>query len=207
MNGVVAPESEGETIDYLRFPSPFVQKRLFNYFADELFHDVGQPYRPFEDLDAIITDNHLHLPSLLRRYEQYLQENRHWLLRDAPRRADLRVREAVYHFNLYMYLVRFLQSYDGQVLPEFPTGNGKIDLVIRYMGKVYGLELKSYANRKQYQTALGQAARYGKELQLAEITLAFFVDAIDEASRTQYEAVYRDAVSGVTVRPVFVATG
>jgi hypothetical protein len=117
------------------------------------------------------------------------------------------VREAVYHFNLYMYLARFLQSYEGQVFPEFPTGNGKIDLIIRYAGQVYGLEVKSYQDAYTYRESLWQAARYGQQLGLSEITLAFFVDAIDEASRTQYEAVYRDAVSGVTVRPVFVATG
>lgn len=47
----------------------------------------------------------LELKNLLRRYETYWRQNRTWLLRDVPRRAsDLRVYEAVYHFNLYMYL-------------------------------------------------------------------------------------------------------
>ncbi|MBU0510662.1 MAG: hypothetical protein KJ638_03040, partial [Chloroflexi bacterium] len=207
MNGVVAQESVDETTHYLKFPAPFVQKRLFNYFSNELFRYVGRLYQPFESLEDTITDDSLHIPNLLRRYERYLQENRHWLLKDAPRRTDLRIYEAVYHFNLYMYLARFLQSHRGQVFPEFPTGNGKIDLIIRYVGQMYGLEVKSYQNAFAYREALGQAAQYGKQLKLDEITLVFFVEAIDAASRTQYEAVYHDAETGVTVRPVFVATG
>ncbi len=207
MNGVVDREIVDEATYYLRFPCPFVQKRLFNYFAYDIFPEVGRLYAPFENLDDTITDEHLNIPNLLRRYANYLQENRHWLLKEAPRRTDLRVREAVYHFNLYMYLVSFLQSWKGQVFPEFPTGNGKIDLIIRYAGKVYGLEVKSYTNNHEYRIALSQAARYGQQLELDEITLAFFVEAIDAASREQYEAVYHDDETGVTVRPVFVATG
>jgi hypothetical protein len=42
---------------------------------------------------------------------------------------------------------------------------------------------------------------------LAEITLAFFVEQVDDANRTKYEAVYVDAETGVRVAPVFVQTG
>jgi hypothetical protein len=185
-----------------------VQKRLFNYFAYDLFRDVGRVYKPFEDLDDIITEHSLHVENLLRRYEVYLRENRDWLLKDAPRRkTDLRPYEAVYHFNLYMYLSRFFQHRDGQVWPEFPTGNGKLDLFIRYAGRVYGLEVKSFVNAYEYREALRQAARYGRQLGLTEMTLAFFVEAVDETNRARYEVVYEDEETGVTVTPVFVATG
>ncbi len=50
-----------------------------------------------------------------------------WLLKDAPRRADMRIYEAVYHFNLYSYLKELLETRGGKVFPEFPTGNGKIN--------------------------------------------------------------------------------
>ena len=39
------------------------------------------------------------------------------------------------------------------------------------------------------------------------MTLAFFVETIDETNRAKYEAVYEDKATGVTVRPVFVVTG
>ena len=45
-----------------------------------------------------------------------------------------------------------------------------------------------------------QAARYAQQLGLSEITLALFVEAVDDANRAKYEAVYTDAAVGVTVR-------
>jgi hypothetical protein len=206
LNGVIDIQ-ETPTRLYVKFPCPFVQKRLFNYFAHELFDDPERLYAPFEDLSDAITEERLHVPNLLRRYQRYFQANRERLLKATPRRADLRPYEAVYHFNLYMYLSRFLQRREGQVLPEFPTGNGRIDLLIRYAGRVYGLELKSFVDAYEYRAALRHAARYGRQLGLDEITLCFFVEAVDDENRAKYEALHVDAESGVSVTPVFVATG
>ena len=105
LNGVIDREEGDNNKYYVRFACPFVQKRLFNYFAYNIFPEVGRLYAPFESLEDTITSEYLHIPNLLRRYELYLKKNRDWLLKDAPRRADLRVRETVYHFNLYMYLI------------------------------------------------------------------------------------------------------
>ncbi len=207
MNGVVEREIVDSPRRYLKFPCPFVQKRLFNYFARAMFRVVGKVYEPFENLEDTITVDTLNIKNLLRRYEEYLSKNREWLLKDAPRRVDLRIYEAVYHFNLYMYLKSFFKGKGGQVHPEFPTGNGKIDLIITYAGKLYGIEVKSFTDAWGYQTALPQAARYGQQLQLSEITLALFVEAVDEANRQKYEVVYEDKETGVTVTPVFVETG
>ncbi len=107
----------------------------------------------------------------------------------------------------YLYLVRFLQRRDGQVYPEFPTGNGKIDLIIHYAGQRYGLELKSFTDSFGYQKALRQAATYGQQLGLPEISVVFFVEAIDDPNRAKYETPYVDQATGVSVSPVFVATG
>ena len=207
LNGVIDQQVEDKDKYYVRFACPFVQKRLFNYFAGAIFGEMGQLYAPFEDMSDTITDDGLNVKTLLLRYEGYLKKNRAWLLQDAPRRADLRVREAVYHFNLYMYLDKFLRQRDGQVWPEFPTGNGKLDLLARYAGRLYGLEVKSFVSAYEYRKALRQAARYGRQLGLTEITLALFVEAVDDANRARYEAVYEDEETGVTVRPVFVVTG
>jgi hypothetical protein len=206
LNGVIDWEREGPGEYTLKFPSPFVQKRLFSHFAGELFREPGRLYDPFEDLSDTITDASLDVRALLRRYERYLQRNRAWLLKDAPRRADLRIYEAVYHFNLFTFLSRFLDGYGGSAYPEFPTGNGKIDIVIRYAGQTYGLEVKSYRTPKQYREALQQAAAYGRQLGLTEIVLVCFVERVDDASRQKYEAIYLDPATGVTVRPAFVQT-
>jgi hypothetical protein len=95
----------------------------------------------------------------------------------------------------------------GQVYPEFPTGNGKVDLIIRYAGQVYGLEVKSFTDDFAYRGALKQAAGYGRQLGLTGIALALFVDYIDDEQRARYETIYQDEETGVTVTPIFVETG
>ncbi|OAD22103.1 hypothetical protein THIOM_002112 [Candidatus Thiomargarita nelsonii] len=74
--------------NYVKFPCPYIQKQLFNYFARELYHEMDGLYGPFEDLSDTITDNNLNLRQLLVRYEQYLQANRNMVLKNAPRRQD-----------------------------------------------------------------------------------------------------------------------
>ena len=211
LNGVIDWTEVSSDEYYIKFPSPFVQKRLFHAFAGDIAPNSGRLYDPFADLSDTITEDTLYVPALLRRAETYFRENRSWLFRDAPRRADLRLYEAVYHFNLYTYLRDFLRGWKGTVTPEFPTGNGadcsspKVDLIIRYAGRVYALEVKSFSNAPLYREALVQAARYAQQLGLTDITLALFIDTpVDDANRAKYEAVYTDAATGVTVRPVFV---
>ena len=205
LNGVIDREPAADGRQYVRFSCPFVQKRLFNYFSSTLAGYTGSVFSAFEDLSDTITNVGLDVRRLLRRYERHLRANRDWLLKDAPRRRDLRVFEAVHHFFLYSFLDRFLQPRGGRVYPEFPTGNGTIDLLIQYAGKVYGLEVKSFTDAFGYRQALGQAARYARQLGLARVTLVFFVDAVDDANRDAYEAVHVDE-TGVTIDPVFVET-
>jgi hypothetical protein len=207
MNGVIDREKENRTHYYVKFASPFVQKRLFNYFSRELFHYMGKLYDTFADTPGIIAGSRLDIPKLLRQYETYLEKNRDWLLKDAPRRADLRIFEAVYHFNLFSYLKQFLGPEGGSVLPEFPTGNGKIDLIVNYAGQQYGIEVKSFTTRGNYGQALEWAVQYGKQMGMSEIFLVFFVDVIDEENRVRYEKDYRDETMGVKVTPIFVETG
>lgn len=207
-NGVIDYELTAEGQYYVRFASPFIQKRLFNYFSNDLFHYLGGLYEPFTELSHIIDGEKLHIHNLLQLYERYLQKNRYWLFKDAPRRStDLRIFEAVYHFNLYMYLSRFLENYEGRVTPEFPTGNGKLDLLVEYRGQRYGLEVKSFTDQTDYQRGLRQAAAYGQQLGLQQISLLLFVETVDEQNRQKYEVPYQDATTGVAVDPIFVVTG
>ena len=204
MNGVIDIEKEG--LDkYVRFSSPFVQKRLFSYFSDILFDEPGQLVPPFTKIDHVITANSLHIKNLMRLYESYLHKNKKWMLKDAPRRKDLRIFEAVYHFNLYMYLYRFLKPKKGQVWPEFPTGNGKIDLLIKYASQLYGIELKSYTDENAYYDAIEKAASYAVKLRIPKISLVFFVDIIDDSIRKKYEIEYSDPDTDIKVEIVFIA--
>jgi hypothetical protein len=207
MNGVIDREEDDKGKLYAKFPSPFVHKRLFNYFARDISKEIGKLYEPFEDLDDAITEDSLNIKNIMKKYRTYLIKNRDWTFKDAPRRSDMRIYEAVFHFNLYMYLCSFLQSFKGEVYPEFPTGNGKIDLIIKYAGKIYGIEVKSYSNKPAYTEALNQAAAYGKQLNLKEIALIFFIEEIDDENRKKYESDFYDPATGIKVMPVFVETG
>jgi hypothetical protein len=206
MNGVTDIEKTEKNL-YVRFSSPFVQKSLFDCFSDDLFAYTGKIREPFEDLSDTLTETSLNIRNLMRRFENHLKKNREWLLRDAPRRKDLRIFEAVFHFILYRYVCDFLGTRCAQVWPEFPTGNGKVDILIKYAERIYALEVKSYTDESGYKEALSQAAAYGKQLGLAEISLVFFVEYIDDANREKYEKMYEDTESGVRVETVFAATG
>ncbi len=206
MNGIIDIEREKDTL-YSRFACPLVQKRLFNHFSRTLFGYMGKLHEPFEDLSDTFIDAGLNIGNLMKRLQNHLKKNRQWLLADAPRRKDLRVFEAVYHFNMYRFVCNFLGNKKTRVYPEFPTGNGKVDLIIKYEGKSYGLEVKSYKDENAYYEALDQAARYGRQLGLSEISLVFFIEYIDDKNREKYEAEYTDASTGVVVKPVFVETG
>ncbi|VEN74024.1 conserved hypothetical protein [Candidatus Desulfarcum epimagneticum] len=207
MNGVIDIERGKERKIYAKFSSPFVQKRLFSHFAREIHRDPGMIYDPFEDMEGAVAEDSLDIVHIIKRYQTYLIENRDWALKNAPRRSDLRIYEAVFHFNLYKYLSGFLESFKGEIYPEFPTGNGKIDLIVRHAGRVYGIEVKTFKNRPAYFEALAQAALYGKQLGLEEITLVFFIEKIDDANRAKYEVDFLDEAAGVKVLPVFVETG
>ena len=207
MNGLVAPEFEDGKTYYMKFPSQFVQKRLFNYFSDEYFSDMGTTVDPSIKLGRIITPDLLDIIGIMRLYQQYLDKNKNWLFKGAPRRSDRRLFEAVFHFNLYAYLTSFFYGTNVGVFPEFPTGNGKIDLIIRHNNLVYGIELKSFRNDAFFQQALVKAAQYGKQLGLAEIFFVSFIESIDEESRNTFEKPFEDTGTGVTVKPFFIITG
>ena len=207
MNGVVSEEETSDGKQWLRFACPFVQRRLFNYFSFTNYDDMGRLFAPLEDISDTVTETSLNIRRLLERFERHLRANRDWLLKDAPRRSDMRVREAVFHFILYSYLTSYLQHWRASVQPEFPTGNGKIDLLIDHAGQTYGIEVKTYSSVAAYRDALRQAAGYGQQLGLKEIALVFFVDAIDDANRERFQAPWADAEAGVTVVPTLVVTG
>ncbi len=211
MNGVIAFEKEkneqGKIINYIKFSSPFIQKRLFNRFSREMFKHLGNIIDPFEDLAGIITGERLNVRNLIKRYQKYLSQNREWLFKNAPRRSDLKIYEAVYHFNLFRYLSSFLEGMGGWIYPEFPTGNGKVDILVQYSNKLYGIEVKSFTNVYGYQRALDQAAKYASRLKLPEITLVFFTEYVTDESIKKFEVDYLDEETKVKVVPVFVAVG
>ncbi|MCX6579725.1 MAG: AAA-like domain-containing protein [Candidatus Aminicenantes bacterium] len=207
MNGVIEPETIAGDDSYVKFASPFVQKRLFNYFSGEIFKEMGQLVDAFMDVKEVVFPDHMDIPGILTLYQTYLDKNKGWLFKNAPRRSDLRIYEAVFHFNLYAYLDELLRGKKVRIFPEFPTGNGKIDLLLQYNNMTCGIELKSFSDQTAYKVALTQAAQYANRLGLRDIYLVSFIESIDDANKKKYETPFQKPGTGVTVYPVFIQTG
>jgi hypothetical protein len=207
MNGVIAEEreaGEGEEADryYLKFSCPFVQKRLFNFFSNRFFSYLGQLVHPLDAMKDAIDEETLHIPSIINRYRAYLKKNRETFFKDVPRRkTDMKIYEAIFHFNLYRYLYDLLRARGVEVIPQFPTGNGKIDLILKYRGKVYALELKSFKDMYTYERGIDQAAEYGGQLGLKEIVFLVFVELSQEEAKQLEQEVNRSGIK-VVVLPV-----
>jgi hypothetical protein len=165
-----------------RFSSPFVQHRLYLDLAGDLELDRRVPVvNPHDDLTSVFT--RLDLPALLGCYRDYLRRLddkgiNPW--RGQVRRADLHLAEAAGHFHLYWWLVEAAGSH-LVVSPEFPTGNGKVDLHVSNGERSGVIEVKSFTQRSDLPSQRAQAARYATSRGLAAATLARFVPTEDEA--------------------------
>ncbi len=193
MNGVIDNEviidSKGKMVTVCRFASPFVQERLYNALSDTLVGD-SLPIPALDLLDAledVFEAKQLNLPALLQRYKDYLTRLKAKGLnpwKEQPRRADLNYTEAVGHFHLYAWL----QAAIGRVCiisPEFPTGNGKVDIHIK-CGDMEGIiEVKSFTNIAELMDNRKQAAKYADSLGKDLVTVALFVPSQDEKVHEQ----------------------
>jgi hypothetical protein len=190
LHGIVASETvrqaNGKLGEICRFSSPFIQDCLYYALSQEM---VGNripilALQPLDDLADVFTGQSLDLPALLQRYKDYLLRLKAkginpW--KEQPRRkTDLHLTEAVGHFHLFTWL----QAAVGQqcvVSPEFPTGNGKVDLHLRCGEKRGIIEVKSFVNIYQAKSAREQAADYAKKLGFEQVTLALFVPVDDKS--------------------------
>ncbi|HLP60845.1 MAG TPA: AAA-like domain-containing protein [Candidatus Deferrimicrobium sp.] len=202
MNGVIDQEKTADNEYYLKFSSPFVQKSLFDYFANQIFSYLGQLIHPLDTMKDAVDEENLYIPNIIKRYQAYLTKNQGIFFKDVPRRKkDMRIYEAIYHFNLFRYLYDLLKKRGVEVIPEFPTGNGKIDLILKYRKKTYALELKSFSDMYAFEKGIEQAAEYGQRIGQKEISLVVFVE-LSEAESKQLENVIEKNGVKVTVLPV-----
>jgi hypothetical protein len=190
LNGIIHPhegtDMAGQPTRLCRFSSPFIQLRLYNALTYDLFDPLLPtlllPLEPLDTLSDVFSAAGLDVPALLQRYRGYLARLKAkgvdpW--KGQPRRQDLRLPEAVGHFHLYAWL-RDAVGRRCVVSPEFPTGNGKVDLLLRWEDKTGVIEVKSFREAHEMPGARQQAARYAKSQGLSSATLAVFVPTEDE---------------------------
>jgi hypothetical protein len=209
MNGVIVPklqtDESGGITSVCRFSCPFIQKRLYNALTDDLIEDLPMlAVEPLDDLVDVFEGETLNLPPLLDRYKAYLVRMKAKGLnpfKDQPRRTDLHYTEAVGHFHLYAWL----QAAIGRrcvTSPEFPTGNGKVDIHIRCNGMKGIIEVKSFVDMSETRKGKEQAAAYACSLNLNSVTLALFVPVDDEAVLAKLSGEHQS--DGVTVTVVAI---
>ncbi len=205
MNGIIDKATSSEDPDgteLCRFSSPFVQRRLYAALTHQMFGEKGPlPAIPPGDLlSDVFTETGLSLAPLLERYRGYLKRLKAAGLdpwKGQPRRRDQHLTEAVGHFHLYPWL----QNAVGRrciISPEFPTGNGKVDLVLRTRDlhvspgpegvagaardpQIGLIEVKSFVDMAELEDGRAQAARYAKKLALSLANLVVFVPVDDGA--------------------------
>jgi hypothetical protein len=202
MNGVIDKEKVNANEYYVRFSCPFVQKCLFDYFSNQIFRHLGQLIHPLDAMKDAINEETLHIPNIIKRYQAYLKKNRETFFKNVPRRkTDLKIYEAIYHFNLYRYLYDLLRTRGVEVIPQFPTGNGKVDLILKYREKIYALELKSFKDMYTFEKGIDQAAEYGRRMGLKEIVFLVFVELSEEEAKQLEQEIEKTGIK-VTVLSV-----
>lgn len=190
MNGIIDEQvvllESGIKEKVCRFSSPFIQNRLYHALADDLIGD-DLPIPPLDytdELADVFGGKNLNIPALLGRYKDYLKRLKAkginpWR-EQARRKTDLHLSEAVGHFHLYSWLKEAVWE-ECVVSPEFPTGNGKVDLHLRCGEKIGIIEVKSYISASKLQASRKRAAEYGSMLGLSQVTLAVFLSIDDES--------------------------
>ncbi len=186
MHGVLGfqqkADAKGERINICRFASPFVQKCLFDALHRDLRRSglLGQGQTAPLDLTDLPADwinpDRIDLPAILQAYRRYLQRLNEagqdpW--KQQPQRTNLNVTEAVGHFHLYAWLTNALNGF-ATVSPEFPTGNGQVDLSISTQQTQAIIEVKSFSNVSKLKASQQQAARYAHQLGLDEVMLVVY---------------------------------
>lgn len=187
-NGIIDVEEtedeHGRPLVVCRFSSPFIQKRLFIGLAADLA--AGKAVLALSPMDflADVFDEQkgLNAGALLERYKDYLKRlkaaGKEPFLGE-QRRSDLGLREAVGHFHLYAWM-REAVGRRCKVSPEFPTGNGKVDLFLTWGEFRAVIEVKSFRDAADMLVGRKQAARYAKSQGLDGATMALFVPVLDE---------------------------
>ncbi len=210
LHGIIKPKELHQVNgkqEICRFASPFIQDCLYYALMDEIVGDKTPilPLQPLDDLADVFIGNALNLPALLTRYKDYLTRlNARGInpWKEQPRRkTDFHLTEWVGHFHLFSWLKEALQE-DCIVSPEFPTGNGQVDLHLRCGNQRGIIEVKSFVKKSQLKSYQEQAADYAKNLGLGSVTIALFIPVLDETVLEQLSTT--EVINGIEVMVVAI---
>jgi hypothetical protein len=211
LHGIVTSETlrqpNGERDEICRFSSPFIQDCLYFALSQEMLEERMPilALQPLDDLADVFVGQSLDLPALLQRYKDYLHRLKAKGLnpwKEQPRRkTDFKLIEAVGHFHLYTWL----QAAVGQrcvISPEFPTGNGRVDLHLRCFDKRGIIEVKSFTTIYQAREDRHKAAEYATNLGFDNVTMAIFIPVEEETVLEKLSEI--EMIDGVEVTVIAI---
>ena len=187
LNGIIGydetEDEKGEIIYICRFSSPFVQDTLYHAFSLEFCGEETPIYalKLGDDLSDVFEEG-LDLRALIGRYRDYLNRLKQKNIspfKHIPKRQDLNIYESGGHFHLYHWLMNAIGKI-CYITPEFPTGNGRVDIHIRCKDIEGVIEVKSFRDMRTLEQSKYQASKYAKKLGLKEILLVVFVYGVEE---------------------------
>ena len=88
--------------------------------------------------------------------------------------------------------------------PEFPTGNGRVDIHLRCNGKEGVIEVKSFRDMHTLEQSIVQASQYAKGLNLESIVLVVFLTGVEEDEAMQLKAKRNIGNIMVYIEPVVI---
>ena len=176
-------DKKDELVQVCKFSNPFIQQRLYNALTYDFIGDETPIYalRLGDELTDVFEQG-INLHALITRYRDYLKRLKEKGLspfKHIPKRSDLNIYEAGGHFHLYHWLMNAIGRICW-ITPEFPTGNGRVDLHIRCEDKEAVIEIKSFRDMAALKQAKVQASKYAAKLGLKEILLVVFVYGVAE---------------------------
>ncbi len=211
MHGIIEPEVIQESPEryenVCRFTSPFIQHCLYDALSGKLVTHPSSilALQPLDKLKDVFDPPALNLSALLQRYKDYLARLKAMGIdpwKEQPRRqTDHKLTEAVGHFHLYAWLQQAI-GHRAVVSPEFPTGNGKVDVHIKCGEKRGLIEVKSFVDDYLLERDKGKAASYAKQVGLDRVTMAVFIPVLDEDVLAQLSTT--ETHDGVEVTVVMI---
>ena len=208
----------GKPVSVCRFSCHFIQYRIYNalthlmnHSTQSLQYDLGVTVlalEPLDDLGDVFDGPRLKIPALLERYKNYLMRLKTaginpWE-KQPRRKTDFHLTEAVGHFHLFSWL-EMAVGRRCTVSPEFPTGNGTVDIHLEYYDKRSVIEVKSFTDTYQAKEAMKQAAAYGKKLEFDSVTVAMFAPFTDQDILAKLSDV--QVIENVNVTMVAIGQG
>jgi len=156
--GIVSPSSP------LKFSNPIYAEIIPHVMASAIQESIPEEIQPPVFIDE---EGHLDMPMVLRQFQEFYRRNS-----EAWRERYL-FKESAHHLLLMAFLQRVINS-GGDIIREMAVGNGRIDLLVRFKGREYALELKVLRNNRTTEEGLEQLDRYLDRLGLTEGFLVLF---------------------------------